>query len=182
MSTGLFLCGHVNWRLALFISWKAWDGRCYWRCSRCTWQWVCACVCVCTRVHLPLLSNSHESPRYCWKRSVTWRKKQSQHKVKTTAKNWSWIRYLLVFFKVSKANKRQLISNESLRCGESFHIAFVFFNLVKIAGVYVTAELWDHGCDGWGRSKKRGRKEKKKVWMAGKMKEVLCKQNLGVSA
>lgn len=51
---------------------------------------------------------------------------------------------LLVFFKVCEANKGQLISNEGLRCGECFDIAFVIFNLIKITGIYVTAQLWDH--------------------------------------
>lgn len=51
---------------------------------------------------------------------------------------------LLVFFKVCEANERQLISNKGLRCGECFNIAFVIFNLIKIAGIYVTAQLWDN--------------------------------------
>lgn len=71
---------------------------------------------------------------------------------------------LLVLFEVSEANKGQLISHKGLRSGECLYIAFVVFNLIKVAGVYVTAELWDHRgnrCKRGGRG--RGRKTEKGV-------------------
>lgn len=51
----------------------------------------------------------------------------------------------LVFFEVSEANKGELVSDEGLRFGERLHVAFVIFNLVEVTGVYVTAQLRDHG-------------------------------------
>lgn len=47
----------------LFISWEAW-----------VWQHYCSCWSAPGK-HLPLLWNYHVSPKYCWKRSVTWRRK-----------------------------------------------------------------------------------------------------------
>lgn len=61
---------------------------------------------------------------------------------------------LLVLFEVAEANKWQLISDESLRCGECFDVAFVIFDLVKIAGVYVAAQLRDHRGDSWSEKGK----------------------------
>lgn len=72
--------------------------------------------------------------------------------------------HLLVLFEVSEANKGQLISHKGLRSGECLYIAFVIFDLIKVAGVYVTAELWDHRgnrCHRGGRG--RGRKTEKEV-------------------
>lgn len=88
---------------------------------------------------------------------------------------------LLVFFEVSEANKGQLISHKGLRSGECLHIAFVIFNLIKIAGVYVTTELWDHRgnrCqERWReREKERGRAQQISV-VIKKKKEVPWKQN-----
>lgn len=54
----------------------------------------------------------------------------------------------LVLFEVGEANEGQLISHKGLRLGKRLHVAFVIFNLVKIAGVYVAAELRNHRGDG----------------------------------
>lgn len=83
---------------------------------------------------------------------------------------------LLVLFEVSEANKGQLISHKGLRSGECLYIAFVVFDLIKVAGVYVTAELWDHRgnrCERGGKG--RGRKTEKEV--NRRKKEVLRKLN-----
>lgn len=82
---------------------------------------------------------------------------------------------LLVLFEVSEANKGQLISHKGLRSGECLYIAFVVFDLIEVAGVYVTAELWDHRgnrCEMGGRG--RGRKTEKEV--NRRKKEVLRKR------
>lgn len=82
---------------------------------------------------------------------------------------------LLVLFEVSEANKGQLISHKGLRSGECLYIAFVVFDLIKVAGVYVTAELWDHRgnrCEMGGGG--RGRKTEKEV--NRRKKEVLRKR------
>lgn len=83
---------------------------------------------------------------------------------------------LLVLFEVSEANKGQLISHKGLRSGECLYIAFVVFNLIKVASVYVTAELWDHRgnrCKRGGMG--RGRKTEKEV--NRRKKEELRKLN-----
>lgn len=83
---------------------------------------------------------------------------------------WDIVRktdHLLVFFEVREANKGQLISHKSLWRGECFYVAFVIFNLIKVAGVYVAAQLWDHRGNRWRRSEREekgkslNRREKK---------------------
>lgn len=72
---------------------------------------------------------------------------------------------LLIFFEVGETNKRQLISHKGLGCGECLYIAFVIFNLIKIAGVYVTAELWDHGgnrCQSSERQQEKNKSEQQR--------------------
>jgi len=54
----------------------------------------------------------------------------------------------LVVFEIGEADKGQLVPDVGLRSGERFHVALVVFDLVEIAGVYVTAQLWDHRGDG----------------------------------
>lgn len=81
---------------------------------------------------------------------------------------------LLVFFEVSEANKGQLISHKGLRSGECLYIAFVVFDLVKIAGVYVAAELWDHRGNRCHRRGGRGERQKE-TWIAGKKKGCVNK-------
>lgn len=73
---------------------------------------------------------------------------------------WRKTDHSLVFFEVSEANKGQLVSHKGLGSGECLHIAFVIFDLVKIAGVYVAAELWDHR--GNRCQRKDGEKERRK--------------------
>lgn len=72
---------------------------------------------------------------------------------------------LLIFFEVSEANKWQLISHKGFGCGECLYIAFVIFYLIKIAGVYVTAELWDHGgnrCQSSERQQEKNKSEQQR--------------------
>lgn len=84
---------------------------------------------------------------------------------------------LLVFFEVREANKGQLISHKGLRRGECFYITFVIFNLIKIAGVYVTAQLRDHRGNRWWRSE---REEERKRFELQEKREVLCKQSFSL--
>lgn len=81
---------------------------------------------------------------------------------------------LLVFFEVSEANKGQLISHKGLRSGECLYIAFVVFDLVKIAGVYVAAELWDHRGNRCHRRGGRGERQKER-WQNHQVVQLLSK-------
>lgn len=55
---------------------------------------------------------------------------------------------LLVFLEVGEAHEWQLVAHKGPWCGKGLHVAFVILNLVKVTGVYVTAQLrhyWGHG-------------------------------------
>lgn len=57
------------------------------------------------------------------------------------------INLLLVFFKVGEPHEGKLIANEGFGCRKGLNFSFILLYLIKITGVYVTAQLWNHrGC------------------------------------
>ena len=71
------------------------------------------------------------------------------HKQKTTFEQHamqSEMKHLLILLEVSEAHKGELVADEGSGWRKSLSITFIILDIIKVTGVYVTAQFWNY----WG--------------------------------